>query len=230
MAGCASRAIESRIAESTTIDEARIDTSAAERGTSRDEVDASPADSKSGAVTDTDYVCQTKTPTRFRLSNNWKTELLSSEVPDVMPVKCGDLEGELHVQLLGSGSRGPCIHADGEWLTPNQFECKGGHGYFRYWKRSIRHGRKPLDCYLKLGLIKLHPRFCSCQRCSAPIVDAPQRLRLNKVRGKVASKKRGELHCAWAWSLKASVLCCARAFLGVLFAAVCYIKLNKSFV
>ena len=124
---------------------------------------------------------------RFRM-NEKQRDLVPSALSDVIVVRCGDLQGELHVNRLGSGSRGV-------WLTPNQFECKGGQGYFRYWKRSIRHETKPLDCYIKQSLIKLHSRSCACNRCCAPITNAPQRLRLNKVWSRKGDYKRPALRC-----------------------------------
>lgn len=174
----------SQIDSSTTTREPRLEMPTAEQGMSRDEADTSPAAAIEQRSADRENCAAParldEPPPRFRMNEKLRAEILSSELPDVMPVKCGQLEGELHLKRLGSGSRGPCILHNGVWLTPNQFECQGGQGYFRYWKRSIRHGTKPLDCYIKLGLIKLHYRFCACERCSEPITDAPQRLRLNK--------------------------------------------------
>ena len=195
---------EPQLDSSTTTHEPQLDISISEQGMSRDEADTSPAAaSESRSVDRESCVAPARLdepPPRFRMNDKLRAEILSSELPDVMPVKCGQLEGELHVKRLGSGSRGPCILLNGVWLTPNQFECQGGQGYFRYWKRSIRHGTKPLDCYIKLGLIKLHYRFCACERCSEPITDAPQRLRLNKVL--IMESNTKDVTCSaivWAW-------------------------------
>ena len=131
---------------------------------------------------------------RFRM-NEKQRDLVPSALSDVIVVRCGDLQGELHVNRLGSGSRGPCVCCNGVWLTPNQFECKSGQGYSHNWKRSIRHGTKPLDCYIKQSLIKPHSRSCACNRCCAPITNAPQRLLLNKVWSRKGDYKRPALRC-----------------------------------
>lgn len=183
--------------------EPQLDLSTNEQNTSRDQPDLSPV---TGAILSAEnHVVppEVDQPTpRIAMNQTWRSEQRSSELPDTMLVKCGDLDGELHAKRLGSGSRGPCIlcTSTGVWLTPNQFECQGGQGYFRYWKRSIRHGSKPLECYIKKGLIKLHSRFCDCHRCSAPISDAPQRLRLNKVWASGGNCKRPDAVVLWAGS------------------------------
>ena len=108
---------------------------------------------------------------RFRMSKKFRSRLLATGIPDVLPVTCGDARGELHVKKIGSGSRSPCVCSDGVWLTPNQFENEGGHCFTKCWKRTIQHGRTPLNTYIKLGLIKLHRQYCNCELCSSPIVD-----------------------------------------------------------
>lgn len=107
---------------------------------------------------------------RFRMSRRHRSSLLSSGLPDVLPVTCGDVRGDLHVRKFGSGFRGPCISYNGMWVTPNQFEKAGGQGNTKCWKRSIRHERTPLHTYAKLGLITLHRRNCDCESCTTPLV------------------------------------------------------------
>ena len=106
---------------------------------------------------------------RFRLGKNIRSRLLSSGIPDVLPVTCGDVRGDLHVKKVGSGSRSPSIYYNSIWVTPNQFEIEGGQGYLKCWKRSIRHGKTPINTYVKLGLISLHRQHCDCKLCQTPL-------------------------------------------------------------
>jgi hypothetical protein len=106
---------------------------------------------------------------RFRLGKNIRSRLLSSGIPDVLPVTCGDIRGDLHVKKVGSGSRSPSIYYNSVWVTPNQFEIEGGQGYVKCWKRSIRHGKTPINTYVKLGLISLHRQHCDCKLCQTPL-------------------------------------------------------------
>ena len=186
---------ESLSAECTTADETQLDVSTNDQGRSHDEAATSPTAVSVESCHATSQGADKPSSLRLRMNEKQRDEAAASALPDVIVVRCGDLQGELHVDRLGSGSRGPCVCCNGVWLTPNQFECKGGQGYFRYWKRSIRHETKPLDCYIKQGLIKLHSRGCACNRCCAPITNAPQRLRLNKVWSRKGDYKRPALRC-----------------------------------
>lgn len=146
-----------------------------ERRGSRDKTGnstAQEAPQREAAETDRERTTgQTAEPKRrrFRMSRVLRAKLLSSGLPGVLPVTCGDLRGELHLKKVGSGSRGPSVRYGGQWLTPNQFENLGGQGYSKNWKRSIRHERTPLHFYVKLGLIRLHQQRCDCELCRTPL-------------------------------------------------------------
>jgi hypothetical protein len=68
------------------------------------------------------------------------------------------------------------------WLTPCQFEEISGLGSIRNWKRTIRHENRSLNCYIKLGVIQLHQRYCDCDRCITPILEMGERRSSKRVK------------------------------------------------
>ena len=62
-----------------------------------------------------------------------------------IPVKCGPIEGSLHLDKLGGGQSGregsiKCIYCSSEskWVTPIEFESLGGKSKSGKWKQSIK--------------------------------------------------------------------------------------------
>lgn len=74
--------------------------------------------------------------------------LLNDEEGEHIIVKCGSVEGKFYFSRLKgvSGNHGnvKCIRVKSNWLTPNEFESKGGKGKSRHWKRSLTHKNKTL--------------------------------------------------------------------------------------
>ena len=62
-----------------------------------------------------------------------------------IPVKCGAIEGSLHLDKLGAGQSGregsvKCIYCSSKsrWVTPIEFESLGGKSRSGKWKQSIK--------------------------------------------------------------------------------------------
>eukprot|EP00118_Oscarella_pearsei_P005971 m.27369 g.27369 ORF g.27369 m.27369 type:complete len:410 (+) comp29941_c0_seq3:53-1282(+) len=91
---------------------------------------------------------------------------LPAELPEVLPIICGDHHAVMHRSKLGQGSRGPCILFHGEWITPNQFQAVAGRTTSKDWKRSIRYDGMSIKRYIKLGLIHVHEHTCTCTTCA----------------------------------------------------------------
>ncbi|KAK3098021.1 hypothetical protein FSP39_015390 [Pinctada imbricata] len=84
---------------------------------------------------------------------------------NILPVRCKSTNGELHKSKFGSGGRGRCIKADGEWFTPNEFEARSGRASSKDWKRSIRYGGRTLQCLIEDGILQPHATSCTCAAC-----------------------------------------------------------------
>ena len=108
---------------------------------------------------------------RPRMTRKWRAKVLASGLSDVLPVECGEMHARLHLFKIGSGTRGTSIEWEGNWLTPVQFEQISGMERAHNWKQSIRYENRSLNCYIKLGLIKLHHRYCDCDRCITPLLE-----------------------------------------------------------
>ncbi|KAK6169426.1 deformed epidermal autoregulatory factor 1 homolog isoform X1 [Patella vulgata] len=83
----------------------------------------------------------------------------------ILPVRCKNLNGELHKNRFGSGGRGKCIKYEENWYTPNEFESLAGRASSKDWKRSIRYGGRTLQCVLEDGLLMAHATSCTCASC-----------------------------------------------------------------
>jgi hypothetical protein len=125
---------------------------------------------------------------RFRLTRKRRSKLLASGLPDVLEVECGELQAQLYVSKMGSGTRGPCIEWNGMWLTPCQLEEISNVDGVGSWKRTIQYNGLPLNSYIKLGLIKLHKRYCNCDKCTSPLLEIGVR-RSSKVLGNVSIRE-----------------------------------------
>ena len=62
-----------------------------------------------------------------------------------IPVKCGPIEGSLHLNKLGAGQSGressvKCIYCSSKcrWVTATEFESLGGKSKSGKWKQSIK--------------------------------------------------------------------------------------------
>ncbi|KAK3593858.1 hypothetical protein CHS0354_011461 [Potamilus streckersoni] len=84
---------------------------------------------------------------------------------EVLPVRCKNLNGELHKCKFGSGGRGRCIKSGDKWYTPNEFENEGGRASSKDWKRSIRYGGRTLQCLIEDGILQAHATSCTCAAC-----------------------------------------------------------------
>lgn len=84
---------------------------------------------------------------------------------DILPVRCKNTNGELHKAKFGSGGRGRCIKAEGEWFTPNEFEARSGRASSKDWKRSIRYGGRTLQCLIEDNILHPHATSCTCAAC-----------------------------------------------------------------
>ncbi len=71
-------------------------------------------------------------------------------------VTCGNKTGRLYLGKLAKSkprAMDKCIHAEGKFYTPGEFEVLGGRGRAKSWKKSIRHQGKPLADYVEANLI-----------------------------------------------------------------------------
>lgn len=73
----------------------------------------------------------------------------------VLDVQCGTNTATLTLDKLWQGSKGPCIHFQGSWLTPNEFQYVSGRETAKDWKRSIRHQGKSIKLLLSKGYMKV---------------------------------------------------------------------------
>ncbi|XP_057672994.1 nuclear body protein SP140-like protein [Corythoichthys intestinalis] len=66
-----------------------------------------------------------------------------------LPVTCGNMTGTLNRDRLRKGK--PSILVNKEWITPNEFQRRGGKASYKNWKMSIRCVDTPLAKLLETG-------------------------------------------------------------------------------
>ena len=76
--------------------------------------------------------------------------LSSGELPDHVPVDCGTLHGVLFYHRLENG-RSLCITVgkSKDFISPCEFERRGGKAATRNWKKSIQYGQQPIEDFLQ---------------------------------------------------------------------------------
>uniref|UniRef100_H0XSZ1 SP100 nuclear antigen n=1 Tax=Otolemur garnettii TaxID=30611 RepID=H0XSZ1_OTOGA len=95
---------------------------------------------------------------KLRISRFPRDENINFQLPE-LPVTCGDLKGTLHKKKLKQGSPQKSIQTEnGRWLTPREFEIKGGYEQSKKWKHSIRCGRYRLQDLMEKGVLPNPPK------------------------------------------------------------------------
>ncbi|XP_036885225.1 nuclear body protein SP140-like isoform X1 [Sturnira hondurensis] len=75
---------------------------------------------------------------------------------EILPVRCKEKKGLLIKRKLERGATRKCIRTeDGTWLTPREFEIRGGYEKANNWRNSLTCGGKTLKLLIELKYI--HP-------------------------------------------------------------------------
>ncbi|XP_077396149.1 nuclear body protein SP140-like [Festucalex cinctus] len=85
------------------------------------------------------------TPVKGDTNDIWTWPFYKSN----LPVTCGTLKGTLKRDEFRKGQ--PCILVNKQWLTPPEFESRGGKSSNKNWKISIRCMETPLAKLLEMG-------------------------------------------------------------------------------
>ncbi|KAF6116290.1 hypothetical protein HJG60_017939 [Phyllostomus discolor] len=97
---------------------------------------------------------------RKRKSGKHKEDNVDMEA-ETLPVICGDIRGLLIKRKFEQGATRKCIRtADGNWLTPREFEVRGGYEKASNWKTSLTCGGKTLKRLMEEDKVPTPPTTC----------------------------------------------------------------------
>ncbi|XP_045701671.1 nuclear body protein SP140-like protein [Phyllostomus hastatus] len=97
---------------------------------------------------------------RKRKSGKHKEDNVDMEA-EILPVICGEMRGLLIKRKFEQGATRKCIRtADGNWLTPREFEVRGGYEKASNWKTSLTCGGKTLKRLMEEDKVPTPPTTC----------------------------------------------------------------------
>ncbi|KAM5325247.1 nuclear body protein SP140-like protein isoform 2-T2 [Glossophaga mutica] len=80
---------------------------------------------------------------------------------EILPVTCGEMRGLLIKRKFEQGATRKCIRTeDGNWLTPREFEVRGGYEKASNWKTSLTCGGKTLKRLMEEEKVPTPPTTC----------------------------------------------------------------------
>ncbi|XP_053511256.1 nuclear body protein SP140-like protein isoform X2 [Artibeus jamaicensis] len=123
------------------------------------EASASALKRKSGIVDSENSSTSEKTK-RKRKSGRHKEDNVDVKA-EILPVTCGDMRGLLIKRKFEQGATRKCIRTeDGTWLTPREFEVRGGYEKASNWKTSLTCGGKTLKRLMEEEKVPTPPTTC----------------------------------------------------------------------